>query len=195
MLPYQTLNSIIHQAKIIGYPCSNKEYEIVAEDIYTTLGDRLGINTLKRMFGKLNDNVTPTQTSLNIIARYLGYCDWDTYEESLINDSIHFSHYDETQGKNLDYVCTDNLNCGAYVEFCYEPDGRMRLRYIGNYRFVIMACTCNSLQIGDILEIRYFQNGCTLISHTVTRQGICINNGQILKIACLRGGISFLKVE
>ena len=51
------------------------EFEALALDIETATGEHIGVNTLKRLFGLLSE-VTPTETTLNVVARYLGYGSW-----------------------------------------------------------------------------------------------------------------------
>ena len=51
------------------------EFEALALDVETATGEHIGVNTLKRLFGLLSE-VTPTETTLNVVARYLGYGSW-----------------------------------------------------------------------------------------------------------------------
>ena len=88
MLSRETLDTIIRSAKMELDPVTNKDYELLAVDILDTTGDSLGLNTLKRMFGRLNDNTKPAQKSLDIVARYLGYLDWRNYEASLMHGAV-----------------------------------------------------------------------------------------------------------
>ena len=75
MLSRETLDTIIRTAKMELDPVTNKDYELLAGDILDTTGESLGVNTLKRMFGRVNDDTKPTLKSLNIVARYLGHLD------------------------------------------------------------------------------------------------------------------------
>ena len=56
MLSRQTLDTIISIAKMEIDPVTNKDYEELARDILDTTGESLGVNTLKRMFGRVNDD-------------------------------------------------------------------------------------------------------------------------------------------
>ena len=64
-------------------PVTNKDYQIIVQDMLDSIGDSLGINTLKRLFGSLNENVTPAKSTLNVVARYLDYSDWDSCQAQL----------------------------------------------------------------------------------------------------------------
>ena len=53
------------------------QFEQLSESIFKVTGKTLGVNTLKRLFGKLPD-VHTSETTLNIIAEYLGFSDWES---------------------------------------------------------------------------------------------------------------------
>ena len=53
--------------------------EVLTLDIERVTGERLGVNTLKRLLGRL-DECEPRETTLNIIASYLGFPDWATVQ-------------------------------------------------------------------------------------------------------------------
>lgn len=55
---------------------------MLANDIESKTGERLAANTIKRLVGVIPYNNKPRITTLNIIARYLGWPSW----ESLMND-------------------------------------------------------------------------------------------------------------
>ena len=191
MLSRETLDSIIRTAKMELDPVTNKEYELLAEDILDTTGDSMGLNTLKRIFGRLNDGTNPTQKSLNIVARYLGHLDWKNYEASLMHGAIQTFEIDTLGRGHYKHIYVDGLSQGAEVEFRYEPDGRMRLYYIGEFRFRVLFSSNNSLSVGNILVIYSFEEGRMLSVRKVS------DNGELtgFNIGCLNGGISYLKVE
>lgn len=69
--------------KEIRYPidCEHLAYDIEKE---TKL--RISANTLKRLFGFLDDTRTPRLYTLDVIARYLGFKNWDFLELSFKED-------------------------------------------------------------------------------------------------------------
>jgi hypothetical protein len=56
------------------------QFEQLSESIFKVTGKTLGVNTLKRLFGKLPD-VHTSETTLNIIAEYLGFSDWESLKK------------------------------------------------------------------------------------------------------------------
>ena len=49
----------------------------LALDIETVTGEHVGVNTMKRLLGMIDDEREPRVSTLNIVARYLGFADWE----------------------------------------------------------------------------------------------------------------------
>ena len=171
MLSRETLDTIIRTAKMELDPVTNKDYELLAGDILDTTGESLGVNTLKRMFGRVNDDTKPTLKSLNIVARYLGHLDWKNYEESLMHGAVQTFEIDTLGRGHYKHIYVDGLSHGAEVEFRYEPDGKMRLHYIGEFRFRVLFSSNSSLSAGNILVIYSFEEGRMLSARKVSDSG------------------------
>ena len=58
------------------------DFDTLAQAIKDKTNESLGINTLKRMFGYKTDKVVPRLSTMDIIAQFLGYEDY----ESLIRE-------------------------------------------------------------------------------------------------------------
>jgi len=55
---------------------SNEDFEELSEKIYTATSVRLSVSTLKRIWGKVRYDSSPTPATLNALARYAGYENW-----------------------------------------------------------------------------------------------------------------------
>lgn len=55
---------------------SNYDFDRLIEDIQSVTGVRLSLTTLKRVSGRIKYDSFPTHTTLNTLARYIGYEDW-----------------------------------------------------------------------------------------------------------------------
>jgi len=55
---------------------SNEDFEELSEKIYTTTSVRLSISTLKRIWGKVRYDSSPTPATLNALARFAGFESW-----------------------------------------------------------------------------------------------------------------------
>src|SRR6266700_3733422 len=61
----------------------HKDCEALAESIEKAVNERIGVTTLKRLYGIDKDFREPRKYTLNVLAQYLGYPDWAS-----LNDSI-----------------------------------------------------------------------------------------------------------
>lgn len=191
MLPLPVISKILSKVHMESSPVTNKDYQIIANDMQDSIGESLGVNTLKRLFGSLNENVTPSKSTLNVVARYLDFPDWDSCE-SAVHDGIVRVVEDETQGEGYcEYILSDYLYTGDRVEFRYDPDNRLMLEYLSNDQFRVLFSSREEFRMGDTMIIRYFQEGCSVIAFNVVRSGQPMPSP--VKIACSGKGISYLK--
>jgi hypothetical protein len=191
MLPLQVISKILSKVQLDSAPASNKAYLLIVNDMMDSIGESLGVNTLKRLFGSLNENVTPAKNTLNVIARYLDYPDWDTCEVAMREGVIRVVDEDKSDDGYSEYLEVKYLSCGDRVEFRYAPDNKLLLEYLFDQRFKVIFSTRPELQPMDTMVINYFQEGCFVVAFDVVRAGQKLPSP--IKSACSGGGISYLK--
>lgn len=59
---------------------SNQDFELLEEEIARTTGTRLSVTTLKRIWGKVDYQNSPTVSTMNVLAQFLGYAHWRDYQ-------------------------------------------------------------------------------------------------------------------
>ena len=138
--------------------------EILSLDIESKTGVRIGATTLKRLVGFAQDERTPHTSTLDAIARYLGYAHWDELSKIEDNGNSDFETPD-------DEVRSADLQTGACVEITYLPDRRLILEYLGNNRYQVTASENSKLQKGDEVEILNFVLHHPLLIVNVWRDG------------------------
>ena len=57
-------------------------------DIETATGERLGLNTVKRLVGVLSSDAQPRISTIKIISDYLGYPDWRAFSRNCFCDPL-----------------------------------------------------------------------------------------------------------
>lgn len=57
------------------------DYERLSEAILSKTGVRLSVTTLKRVWGKIRYDSSPTITTLNALAQYIGYANWQDFSQ------------------------------------------------------------------------------------------------------------------
>ncbi|MBO9561664.1 MAG: hypothetical protein J7621_02785 [Niastella sp.] len=60
---------------------SNYDFEKLADLIAGKTNVQLSVSTLKRVWGKVSSQHTPSLTTLHTLAQYLGYADWRAYQQ------------------------------------------------------------------------------------------------------------------
>ena len=138
--------------------------ELVSLDIQSKTGIRIGATTLKRLVGFAQDERTPHTSTLDAIARYLGYAHWE--ELTKIEDTGN-SGFDSTDEE----VRSADLPADACVEITYLPDRLVRMQYLGNQRYRIVDSQNSKLQTDDEVEIQSFVLYHPLLVLNVWRNG------------------------
>ena len=138
--------------------------EFLSLDIESKTGVRIGATTLKRLIGFAQDERMPHTSTLDAIARYLGYAHWE--ELSQIEDKGN-SDFDAPEEE----IRSADLQPGAYVEIMYLPDRMIRMLYIGNQHYRIIESRNSKLQVDDEVEILNFVLHHPLLVLNVWREG------------------------
>lgn len=141
--------------------------EILSLDIEGKTGVHLGTTTLKRLVGLAQDERTPHQSTLEVVAHYLGFANWEQLTKIEDKGNSDF-------GTNSDEVRADNLTVGTQVKVTYLPDRTVLFRYLGDHLFTVVSSVNSKLSAGDEVEILSF-----VLNHPLLVLNVC-RNGQPL---------------
>ena len=147
--------------KPIRYP---SDCDHLAAHIADITGETLGVTTLKRLFGFVADVKAPRLSTLDILAIYAGYKNYDVMRLTLLGESD--SDF-EMQGD----LHTGDLRPGDRIRFEYLPDRMVTICYRGEGIFEVEESFGSQLIKGDLLSIRGFAKGLPLVVDNVNRQG------------------------
>ncbi len=133
------------------------DFNVLTTAVQKKTGTSISRSTIKRLVGYVNDKHHPSPTTLNNLARYVGYRDWAAF---LARTS------EPTSGSLGDEVVqTACLTPGDRLQLEWLPDRRCTLRYDGNQRFTVEAVEgSHSLATGDTLDIIVFSLGQPLMA-------------------------------
>ncbi len=174
--------------KCLRYP---SDFEQLAYDIERTTKQRISTNTLKRLLGSIESVREPRLFTLDVVAQYLGYANWDIYIMSMSKDGIsEHQSMDTIETHILNEVTVKDLSIGTKVEFHYYPDRKIVLEYRDNNKFKVVGSTNSKLKIDDIVEVNNFQLNYPLIINCVFRNGVNVGRFTAGKIS----GLTFLKI-
>lgn len=134
--------------------------------IYEATHAHLGDSTLRRLFGLVKDSTVPRRSTLDVLAKYVGYPDFNLLSRDLEADKeiSDFSPLDE-----LDFKV---LKPGASVEVRYEPGRVLILEFNGEGWFKVRESVKSKLRAGDMIRLSFLAVGYELVARKVVRDGI-----------------------
>ncbi|MDE6266501.1 MAG: hypothetical protein K2M07_04020 [Muribaculaceae bacterium] len=163
----------------------SQECEALSEDIFERTGERLGVSTLKRMFGFTGADVAPRPSTMDIIAKYLGFNGGYKELEVALRDGMIISAFD-----TIDTVDTANLQAGTRVVVCYSPNRRIVMSYMGDGQFRIVEAVNSKLMAGDTLRVENLTVGFEFYALDVIRDGKSLGAYRAAK----NGGIASIDI-
>ena len=129
-----------------------KDFDLLREHIYIRLRQVISISTLKRVWGYTTTASTPGHTTLDVLARFMGYADYDAFCSTAADGDVVVSN--PVMSRHIN-VGTD-LRANDRLLLTWAPDRQCHVRYLGNQQFLVEASQNTRLHAGD-----YFQ--CSLI--------------------------------
>lgn len=130
------------------------DFEFLVGVIWERLHENISPTTLKRLWGYIEGADTTRRTTLCLLARFLGYDDWESYLEQLsLRDDI------ESEDFRGEGVRADQLSPGQLVRVTWLPNRVCTFRYLGDKRFSVVESLHAKLQEGDRFEAVCFLIG------------------------------------
>lgn len=141
----------------------NKLESLIAD----SSGTRLNSSTLKRLWGYVKTSSEPRLSTLTILARILGFIDWDEYVENLMRMSRVESGFISVCSINA-----EKLEPGDIVTLQWNPDRTLKLKSLGDTRFVVLEQQNSKLQAGDTFRTLFFREGIPLYCTSLQKEGV-----------------------
>lgn len=138
--------------------------ELLSLDIESKTGVHIGATTLKRLVGFAQDERMPHTSTLDALARYLGYLHWEELSQIEDKGNSDFDTPDEE-------VRSADLQPDANIEITYLPDRMVRMQYLGKQHYRVVESLNSKLQVGDEIEILNFVLHHPLLVLNVWRNG------------------------
>ena len=129
------------------------------------LKETIGITTLKRLFGFAADASSPRLSTLDILARFLGYADFNDFEERVGSGERESA---EVMSRRLG---VEDLMVGDRVLLTWLPDRECLVEYQGDLQFRVMESKGTRLMPGDTFRCSLFIEGEPLFLDALTRPG------------------------
>ena len=137
---------------------------VLHHDIEAVTGERIALNTVKRLIGILNERTSHTVTILDIIARYLGFSSYKLLETYISGNTSAFNIKDG-------FVDSSELPRGVALEMEWEPDRYLKLIHEDADCFTVEESRNSKLRKGDRIRISHIKAGFPLYAADVVRDG------------------------
>ena len=125
-----------------------KDFDFLRENIYARLHMLVSRTTLMRVWGYLNEDVTPRNGTLSILAEFLGYRDWEDY----CKNAILSKEQQSNPVLNRRLSVASSLDPGDCLRLTWQPDRVCDVVYLGNLTFRVEASTNTRLRRGDTFQ-------------------------------------------
>ena len=180
MLSPVTVQQIVDKfGKPIRYPLDCVALSVMIEN---ETGERISTNTLKRLLGFIDETREPRLYTLDTIAKYLGFDNWDVYLMS-INKS------GNSEFGKIEEINVADLQVNDKIEFHYSPDRMVTVQYLGTTLFEVIKAVNSKLIVGDQFEVKQFFINYPLYINDVIRDGNHLGSFTAGKVS----GITMLK--
>jgi len=154
----------------------SSDFEQLAFDIEKRTRQRIGVNTLKRLFGQIEGANEPRLYTLDMVARYLNFKNWDELLDSLDEKG-------NSDFSSIEEIEIDKLTKGDRIGFYYPPDREVLIEYIEKNQFKVIESLNSKLKAEDRIEVNHFVLKYPLLVNDVKRNNISLGKFTAGKIS------------
>lgn len=129
-------------------PC---DFDWLSLNVKQRTGERISPSTLKRLWGYMKDGGRPRQFTLEVLARFLGYSNYETFLQNRKKS-------DSSLIFNNGSLSTETLKTGDWLIVRWQPDRKLVVCYCGQGRFRVMESENTKLSVGDTFMCHVFIN-------------------------------------
>ena len=133
---------------------SPADFQLLIQQIWEKNHAILSLSTIKRLWGYVESNGAPRLSTLNTLAQFLGFTDWNAYLVALEQRGGTESAMFTGEG-----IQTADLQAGDRIAVAWQPNRQCTFRYIGDNQFVVEESKNAKLQRGTIFSAARFMIG------------------------------------
>jgi hypothetical protein len=124
-----------------------KDCEILSVSIHAFTGEKISCSTVKRLFGLIESDNEPRLYTLDVIAQYLGYGNYDQFLQE-------FNPNKGDLNKLIETINVSDLKQGDTIQFKYEPNRFVEANYMEDCIFKIVDSNDPKVLKDDILVFK-----------------------------------------
>lgn len=133
---------------------SPADFQLLIQQIWEKNHAVLSLSTIKRLWGYVESNGAPRLSTLNTLAKFLDFADWNAYLVALEQRGGIESAIFTGEG-----IQTADLQAGDKVAVAWQPNRQCTFRYIGDNQFIVEESKNAKLQRGTIFSAARFMIG------------------------------------
>lgn len=161
------------------------DFDFLIQQIWEQQHQVLSQSTIKRLWEYVDSAAQPRLSTLNTLAQFVGYADWNAYLAML---ELH----NETQSELFhgEGIRVEDLSVGDLIEVQWLPNRQCVFRYLGDNHFVVQHSIHAKLQVGDTFDAIAFIIGKPMYLDHITRPDTTVTT----YVAGKKHGITSVKV-
>ena len=163
---------------------TSTDFIFLSGEIQGRLKETVSTSTLKRIWGYIEGYASVRTATLDVLARFVGFPDWETFVTDYCEtESVQSSH--KVMAKSL---YSNELAVGDNVEICWNPNRRCLLAYKGDNLFEVTESENAKLKTGDSFLCERFTINEPLYVEHITEDGskelfVMGNKGGLTKVS------------
>lgn len=158
-----------------------RDFDYLSMRIFDSTHMYVSAMTLKRFWGYLGDKyrTTPSLFTLNSLARYVGYIDWESFCTIGDKSTVHSNFLPN------DCIRSSSLKRNDRIELIWHPDRHVTINYEGLGLFKVTESINSKLSCGDTFMCDYIIDGEPLHIYCLVHEGnaptnyVCGNIGGV----------------
>ena len=166
------------EEKVNIKPKSPTDFNQLSNIIWERTHEPLSASTLKRLWGYFDGVGTIRNSTLVILAKFLGFKDWDDF----------LAHLNQNNGSDpiqSFHVKAEDLQVGDRIHVAWKPNRRCTFRHLGNQQFIVEAAENSKLKVGNTFSCSVFILGAPLYLTDLIQDG----NAPVTFVAGKRDGL------
>ena len=129
-----------------------RDFVWLSEKVLDRTQQRVSASTLRRFWGYVNEGVTASKFTKNVLAIFLGYAD---FEDFVLLQGAGEQQSQMVMGRE---ISCDDLYEGQLLKLSWLPDRTCIIRYQGKGSFKVVSSENTRLAKDDTFECRHFIN-------------------------------------
>lgn len=158
--------------KVVGRKIEHpKDFDFLSKQIEGYVGEHISVSTLKRVWGYVSSSSDVSEYTLNILARMVGYADWDDFCKSQNSNEG-----DDLEESSHKIICrklfTSALTRGDELSIVWKPERKITIEFEGQDQFIVKESINSKLKAGDIFHCVQFIDQQPLLISGLYRKGM-----------------------